>query len=219
MAVESSQDFYGRWTGLYDVLSHSTPGIRFLRRTAVQSLGLEHGDTVVDLGCGAGPNIPHLRRAVGPAGSVIGVDFTRRILERARRNHDYENVDFVHGDVTDLPIDDSVDAIFASFLAGMLPEPTATVDAWADHLRPGGTLGLLDASLSDKRHAWPLNQAVKAMVYASAPEKSHDWDIAPWTTVTQRVDLAHAEIRANARETREETRLLGTLRVTAGEID
>ena len=219
MAVESSQEFYGRWTHLYDVVSHSTPGMQSLRRAAVDALDLDPGDTVVDLGCGTGPNIPHLCRAVGPAGTVVGIDFTRRILERARANHDYENVEFVHGDVTDLPLDDSVDAIYASFLAGMLPEPAKTVDAWADHLRPGGTLGMLDATLSDKRLAWPLNQGVKAMVYASMPEKSHDWDTAPWTIVTRRVDLSHAEIRANARNVREETWLLGTVRVTAGEID
>lgn len=219
MVAASSQRFYGRWARLYDGVSHSTPGIRSLRRAAVAALALDLGDTVVDMGCGTGPNVPHLRRAVGPAGSVIGVDFTGPLLDRARENHDYDNVEFVRGDVTDPALDGEVDAVFASFLSGMLPNPAATVDTWTDLLAPGGTLGLLDSSLSDKRHAWPLNQAVKAMVYASAPEKSRGWDTAPWTTVTQRVDLAHAEIHANTTDPTERTWLLGTVRVTTGSIE
>lgn len=219
MVAAQSQQFYGRWARLYDGLSHSTPGIRSLRRAAVAALDLHLGDTVVDMGCGTGPNVPHLRRAVGPGGTVIGVDFTGPVLERARANHDYENVEFVQGDVTTLPVDADVDAIFASFLSGMLPDPAETVDTWTAHLGPGGTLGLLDAALSDNRVAWPLNQAVKAMVYASMPEKSRDWDTAPWTTVTRRVDLAHAEVDANTTSTTEQTWLLGTVRVTAGSIE
>lgn len=219
MAGNPGQAFYGRWAGVYDVLSHSTPGLRSLRAGAVATLELEPGDTVLDLGCGSGPNIPHLRRAVGPAGRVVGVDFSRPLLERARRSHEYENVQFLYGDVTTLPLDGLVDAVFSTFLGGMLTDPAETVDGWASQIRTGGSLTLLDASLSDARIAWPLNQIVKAIVFASAPEKSLSWETAPWTTVTRRVNLAHAEIRNNARSTTEQTWLLGTVRVTAGEID
>lgn len=218
MSADASQGFYGRWAELYDVLSHSTPGITHLRQQAVDELGLSPGDTVVDLGCGSGANAPYLRQAVGPSGRVVGVDFTRPILERARARHDYDCVTFVQGDVTSLPIDGPVDAIFASFLSGMLPEPTPVVDAWAERIRPGGTLGLLDASLSDTRTAWPANQLVKGVVFASSPEKTLDWDTAPWTTVTRRVKLAHAAIRRHADETTEDSWAMGTIRVTTGEI-
>lgn len=218
MATDQSQRLYGRWASVYDVVSHATPGIARLRANAIDVVGLEPGDTVVDLGCGSGPNIPNLRRAVGPAGHVVGVDFTAPILERARERHSHDNVSFVQGDVTDLPIEGPVDAVFASFLMGMLPDPATAVDSWAELLRPGGRLALLDASLSDARLAWPLNQAVKAMVLASSPEKSLDWETAPWTSVTRRVDLAHAEIRAHATETMEVTWLLGTVRLTAGTL-
>lgn len=219
MAADPSRGAYGRWAGIYDLVSHSTPGIWAVRNRAVSALDLSPGDTVLDLGCGAGPNVPHLRQAVGASGHVLGVDFTGHILDRARARHDHANVTFVQGDVTDLPVEDPVDAIFSSFLTGMLPAPALAVDTWADLLGPGGRIGLLDASLSDVRVAWPLNQAVKGLVYASAPEKSLDWETAPWTTVTRRVKLGHAEIRANAVETTEQSWLLGTVRCTTGTID
>lgn len=220
--MQPAQGFYGRWAGVYDALSHRTPGIRTLRARAVDTLDLRPGDTVVDIGCGSGANVPHLRRAVGPSGTIIGVDFTGPILERARRNHartDEPHISFVRGDVTDLPLREPVDAIYGSFLAGMLPHPVTAVDHWTDHLRPGGRIALLDAALGDARVAWPLNQAVKAMVFASSPRKSAEWNTAPWATVTRRVNLAHAEIRGNAAETTDRTWLLGTVRVTAGRIE
>jgi len=219
MSVAASQGFYGRWAALYDVLSHSTPGITHLRQQAIDGLGLSTGDTVVDLGCGSGANVPALRQAVGSSGQVIGVDFTGPILQRARARHDHEGVSFVRGDVTNLPIEGSVDAVFASFLSGMLPEPTLAVDAWAAAIRSGGALGLLDASLSDARTAWPANQLVKGVVFASSPRKGLDWDVAPWTTVTRRVKLAHAAIRRHASETTEDSWAMGTIRVTTGEIE
>lgn len=219
MPADSSQGFYGRWAEVYDVLSHATPGIDRVRADAIDALDLDVGDTVVDLGCGTGANVPHLRRAVGRSGRVVGVDFTRPVLSRARERHDHDEVAFLHGDVTDLPVDEPVDGVFASFLAGMLDDPMPTVDAWADHVRPGGSLGLLDASLSDARTAWPANQVVKGVVFASSPEKSLDWDTAPWTTVTRRVKLAHAAIRRHAADTAEETWAMGTVRATVGEME
>jgi ubiquinone/menaquinone biosynthesis C-methylase UbiE len=219
MPATESQDFYGRWSSVYDVLSHATPGIRRLRASALSALDLPDDATVLDLGCGAGANIPHLRRAVGPAGRVVGVDFTEPVLARARARHDHDNVQFVRADVTDPPIDGPVDAVVASFLGGMLPDPVATVDAWASLVRPGGAIALLDASLSDARVAWPINQLLKAVIFASAPDKTRALRPAPWTTVTQRVELAHAEIHVHARETTEYTWLLGSLRFTMGVRD
>lgn len=219
MTANPSQGFYGRWAHLYDVLSHRTPGISTLRAAAVESLDLDAGDTVIDLGCGAGPNVPHLRRAVGPMGHVVGVDFTRPILQRARRTHAAGNVTFTTGDVTDLPIKGPVDAIVSSFLSGMLPEPTTTITRWTDLVRPGGRVALLDAALSGTRVAWPLNQIVKAIIFASAPRKLRAWNTAPWTTVTKRVDLAAAELDRQSTATSRQSWLLGTVRLTTGHIE
>ncbi|ELY94894.1 type 11 methyltransferase [Natrialba chahannaoensis JCM 10990] len=103
---ESAQEFYGRWARLYDLIARQTPGIARLRRRAAAACRLERGDTVVEMGCGTGANLPYLREQVGPEGTVIGIDFTRPVLERARvmiADRGYENVHVVRGDATEPP--------------------------------------------------------------------------------------------------------------------
>ncbi len=68
---ESAQEFYGRWARLYDLIARRTPGIPRLRGRAAAACGLESGDTVVEMGCGTGANLPYLRERVGPEGTVI----------------------------------------------------------------------------------------------------------------------------------------------------
>ncbi|ELY88154.1 type 11 methyltransferase [Natrialba hulunbeirensis JCM 10989] len=103
---ESAQEFYGRWARLYDLIARRTPGIARLRRRAAAACRLDRGDTVVEMGCGTGANLPYLREQVGPEGTVIGVDFTRPVLKRARAmiaDRGYENVHVVRGDATQSP--------------------------------------------------------------------------------------------------------------------
>ncbi|MGN6586428.1 MAG: class I SAM-dependent methyltransferase, partial [Solirubrobacterales bacterium] len=65
------------------------------RRKAVAALGLKSGDTVLEVGAGTGRNFPYLVEAVGPSGSVIGVDASAGMLREARRlveRHGWANV-------------------------------------------------------------------------------------------------------------------------------
>ena len=74
---------YYRWMApLYDI---TRPLFLLDRRHAVGSLGLQAGNSVLEIGTGTGYNLPHLRHAVGPAGSVVGLDFSAEMLRRARR--------------------------------------------------------------------------------------------------------------------------------------
>ncbi len=76
---------------------------------------IKEGETVLDLGSGAGFDSFLAANRVGPTGKVIGVDMTPEMINRARENADkgsYSNVQFVPGELEDLPVDDnSMDAV------------------------------------------------------------------------------------------------------------
>src|SRR3712207_5207861 len=85
----------------------------------VKFADLQEGETVVDLGSGAGIDVFLSARKVGPEGRAIGIDMTDEMLERARRNAKeggYTNVDFRKGDVEEtIPVDEnSVDVVISN---------------------------------------------------------------------------------------------------------
>jgi ubiquinone/menaquinone biosynthesis C-methylase UbiE len=163
--------FYTRWAGVYDLFASAAPGIGAVRRRAVDALGLAPGDTVVEMGCGTGANFPHLRDAVGPEGSVIGVDLAGGALDRARSRIDrggWENVGLVCGDAT-RPALRRADALLATFVVGMFDDPGGVVDRWCDLLGPGGRITLLNARRSTHSAAAPLNLVFRGFVRLGAP--------------------------------------------------
>lgn len=159
--------FYGRRAELYDRIA-TFPGIARWRRAAAERTA-SPGDTVVDVGCGTGANVPHLRERVGPAGRVVGVDITGPLLDRARdRAAGYDNVSILRGDGTRLPIVDA-DAVLGTFVCGLFADPAAVVDRWCDLVGPGGRVGLLDATASGDVRGRPLNPLFRAFVAAGSP--------------------------------------------------
>ncbi|WP_134669194.1 class I SAM-dependent methyltransferase [Halorussus marinus] len=217
----AAQQFYARWADLYDVLARSTPGLGRLRGRAADALALEPGDTVVEMGCGTGANLPHLRERVGPEGRVVGVDFTRGMLARARDRIEREgwaNVHLVRADAAEVEFREAVDAVLATFVVGMLADPGAAVDRWADLLAPGGRIALLDAAQTARWFGWPVNRAFRGLVVASSPTGTDGYERAPWTVLDNRVDAARRALRARADETTHTEHALGVVRVTGGRI-
>ncbi|MGP9016986.1 class I SAM-dependent methyltransferase [Streptomyces sp. BR1] len=110
---------------------------------AVAELGLRAGDTVLDAGCGTGRALPPLRDAVGPAGTVLGVDLTPEMLEAAVQAGRDEVGRLLLGDVARLPLrTGSLDAVFGAGLISHLPEPEENLRELARVVRPGGQLAL-----------------------------------------------------------------------------
>jgi ubiquinone/menaquinone biosynthesis C-methylase UbiE len=210
------QSFYGRWARAYDLLATRLPGVDRLRARAVDALALAPGDTVVEVGCGTGANLAHLRRRVGSAGRVVGVDLTREVLDVARgriRRRGWGNVQAVRGDATDLPVDGPVDGVLGSFVVGMLAEPDAAVEAWLDLLGPEGRVALLDAASSPRRYAAPANAVFGWLVRLGAPPGTRGRESA-LAVLDRRVDRAHGVLAGRPGSWRE-TRLLGFVRLTA----
>jgi len=228
------QSFYGRWATLYDGLARYTPGIGRLRREAVAALELDPGDVVVDLGCGTGANLPFLRDAVGPTGTVVGVDLTGGMLSRARRLVDargWRNVRVVQGDATRPPVDGPVDGVLASFVVGMLADPAGAVDDWCDLVDPAsvrteddepadaGCVVLVDAALSDRRVAKPLNAAFRGLtVLSTPPTRKLRYDPSPHDVLRERVRAARDALRSRSTATAHREHLLGVVRLTGGRI-
>jgi len=118
---------------------------RFGRRT-IERLRLAHGSRVLDVCCGSGASALPAAEAVGPEGSVLGVDLAERMLELARAKAEQRglrNAKFRRGDMLDLGLPDlHFDAVVCVFGIFFVPDIPAAVRALWRVLRPGGKLAV-----------------------------------------------------------------------------
>jgi len=136
---------------------------------AVALAALNPGETVVDLGAGAGFDVFQAGRKVGSAGRVIGVDMTPEMLARARRNLEVyradtglDNVEFRLGEIEHLPLaDGSVDVIISNCVINLSPDKEQVWREMYRVLKPGGRVAISDLALRQ-----PLPPAVVEMTEA-----------------------------------------------------
>ncbi len=131
----------------------------------IDHLSLKAGETVVDLGSGAGIDVFLAVDSVGPTGRVIGIDMTPEMLARARRNAvkaGVTNAEFREGRLEALPVESgTVDAIASNCVINLVPDKAAVFKEIARVLRPGGRMVISDIVL-DK----PLPPAIEKDLYA-----------------------------------------------------
>ncbi len=111
------------------------------------------GQTVLDLGSGAGLDSVLAARGVGPTGKVIGVDLCREMIEKARRNAELlglHNVEFVEAGIEKVPLPSgSVDVVISNGVFNLCPDkPTVLAESFRV-LRPGGRLQMADILLHE----------------------------------------------------------------------
>jgi arsenite methyltransferase len=130
--------------------------------------GLNEGETVLDLGAGAGIDCFLASRKVGPSGRVIGVDMTPEMIDRARENalkNGSPNVEFRLGEIENLPAaDNSVDVIISNCVINLSPEKDRVFREAFRVLKPGGRMLVSDLVLSK-----PLPKVLResAEIYAA----------------------------------------------------
>lgn len=106
------------------------------------------GDTVVDLGSGAGNDVFVARAITGNSGRVIGVDFTEAMIEKARKNNiklGFTNVEFRYGDIENLPVEDNTaDVTISNCVLNLVPDKKKAFAEIYRVMKPGGHFSVSD---------------------------------------------------------------------------
>ncbi|MEO7210400.1 MAG: arsenite methyltransferase, partial [Chitinophagaceae bacterium] len=112
---------------------------------------IKKGDTVVDLGSGAGNDCFIARAETGETGKVIGVDFTPVMIAKARENVaklGYNNVEFVQGDIDNMPLPSNIaDVIVSNCVLNLVPDKDAVFKEISRVLKSGGHFSISDVVL------------------------------------------------------------------------
>ncbi|MBI5858308.1 MAG: arsenite methyltransferase [Sphingobacteriales bacterium] len=138
---------------------------------------IKEGDTVIDLGSGAGNDAFIARRITGEKGKVMGIDFTEAMIARARENAEklgYNNVEFRQGDIESMPVTaNKADVIVSNCVLNLVPNKHKVFGEIYRVLKPGGHFSISDIVLEGELPAkWKEVAELYAGCVSGAIQKS-----------------------------------------------
>jgi arsenite methyltransferase len=128
---------------------------------------IRKGDTVIDLGSGAGNDCFVARALTGETGNIIGIDMTEAMIEKARLNASklgFKNVEFRFGDIENMPVDhNTADVVISNCVLNLVPDKVKAFNEIYRIMKPGGHLSVSDVVL---RGELPVEIQQAAEMYA-----------------------------------------------------
>jgi len=147
-------------TEVYNIMTDDYSELKGYNQDADLGLGcglptafaqINKGDTVIDLGSGAGNDCFVARHETGESGKVIGIDFTDAMINKSRENAEklgYNNVEFRYGDIENMPISDNLaDVVVSNCVLNLVPNKRNVIKDIHRVLKPGGHFSISDVVL------------------------------------------------------------------------
>jgi arsenite methyltransferase len=187
-------------------VGYSADDLRLVPEAAILGVGcgnptaladLKSGETVVDLGAGAGIDVFLAARKVGASGRVIGVDMTADMVSRGQqlaREHNFPNVEFRLGEIEHLPLaSESVDVIISNCVINLTADKLASFREIHRVLKPGGRI-----LISDLVTAGDLPEEVRASAAAWADCLAGAMEKGAYLETIRRAGLAQVEVMSES---------------------
>ena len=154
VSEQNKQEVYNIMSDEYEHLEGYTPDadLKLGCGLPTEFAKIKAGDTVVDLGSGAGNDCFVARHETGITGKVIGIDFTDAMVDKARINADkmgFNNVEFRLGDIENIPIAENVaDVVVSNCVMNLVPDKPKAFSEVHRILKPGGHFSISDIVLT-----------------------------------------------------------------------